>query len=98
MAILMVGLVVTLYVALGGIWAQLLDLTSSWLALPVSSSFPFILYLVWLPDASQLPATLCRSFGTLPVINSLFFCAHLSVITVTLKSGSLLDHVPQTRI
>lgn len=94
MAILMVGLVVTLYVALGGIWAatatDLIQFT--WVALATFIILPiYLIFAYGWPDASQLPANfMSLPFGTLPVIKFIV----PSVLTFLLMHQSLLNQAP----
>lgn len=94
MAILMVGLVVTLYVALGGIWAatatDLIQFT--WVALASFIILPlYLIFAYGWPDASQLPANfMSLPFGTLPVIKFIV----PSVLTFLLMHQSLLNQAP----
>lgn len=94
MAILLVGLVVTLYVALGGIWAatatDLIQFT--WVALASFIILPlYLIFAYGWPDASQLPANfLTLPFGTLAVVKFIV----PSVLTFLLMHQSLLNQAP----
>jgi SSS family solute:Na+ symporter len=94
MAILMIGIVVTLYVALGGIWAATItDLIQfSWVALASFIILPIYLIAAYgWPDASQLPANFMSvPFGTLPVVKFIV----PSVLTFLLMHQSLLNQAP----
>ena len=94
MAIFLVGAVVTLYVALGGIWAatatDLIQFT--WVALASFIILPiYLIFAYGWPDAGQLPANfLSLPFGTLPVIKFIV----PSVLTFLLMHQSLLNQAP----
>jgi Na+/proline symporter/predicted transcriptional regulator len=94
LAILMVGIVVTLYVALGGIWAATVtDLIQfSWVALASFIILPlYLIFTYGWPDASQLPANfMSLPYGTLPV----FKFVVPSVLTFLLMHQSLLNQAP----
>jgi len=93
-AILLVGVVVTLYVMLGGIWAATItDLIQfSWVALFTFIILPIYLIATYgMPDAAALPANfLSVPFGTMPVIQ---FTVP-SVLTFILMHQSLLNQSP----
>ncbi len=94
MAILMVGIVVTLYVALGGIWAATVtDLVQfTWVAFASFIILPIYLIATYgWPDASQLPAQfMSLPFGALPVVKFIV----PSVLTFLLMHQSLLNQAP----
>ena len=94
LAILIVGVVVVLYVALGGIWAATVtDLIQfSWVALASFIILPIYLILTYgWPDATQLPANfMSLPFGTVPVIKFIV----PSVLTFLLMHQSLLNQAP----
>lgn len=94
LAILIVGVVVTLYVALGGIWAATVtDLIQfAWVFLVVFVVLPLYLLITYgWPDAAQLPANFMSfPFGTLPVVKFIV----PSVLTFLLMHQSLLNQSP----
>lgn len=94
MAIAIVGIVVTLYVALGGIWAATVtDLIQfSWVVIVVFIALPLYLLVTYgMPDAAQLPANFTSwPFGTLPVVKFIV----PSVLTFLLMHQSLLNQSP----
>ncbi|MGB4701856.1 MAG: hypothetical protein WBI01_05105 [Syntrophomonadaceae bacterium] len=93
-AIAIVGIVVTLYVALGGIWAATVtDLIQfSWVVIVVFIALPLYLLVTYgMPDAAQLPANFTSwPFGTLPVVKFIV----PSVLTFLLMHQSLLNQSP----
>lgn len=94
LAILIVGIVVTLYVALGGIWAATAtDLVQfTWVFLVVFVALPIYLLVTYgWPDAAQLPANFMSfPFGTLPIVKFIV----PSVLTFLLMHQSLLNQSP----
>ncbi|HZJ84532.1 MAG TPA: sodium:solute symporter family protein [Syntrophomonadaceae bacterium] len=93
-AIALVGIVVTLYVALGGIWAATITdvIQFVWVALAV-----FVILPIWLivnhgmPDAALLPANfLSVPFGSIPIVQFVV----PSVLTFLLMHQSLLNQAP----
>ncbi len=93
-AIAIVGIVVTLYVALGGIWAATVtDLIQfSWVVIVVFIALPLYLLVTYgMPQAAQLPANFTSwPFGTLPVVKFIV----PSVLTFLLMHQSLLNQSP----
>jgi len=93
-AIAIVGIVVTLYVALGGIWAATAtDLVQfTWVFLVVFVALPlYLLINHGMPDAAQLPANFTSwPFGTLTVVKFIV----PSVLTFLLMHQSLLNQSP----
>ena len=93
-AILILGAVVTAYVALGGVWAATLtDLVQwSWVILFVFIAIPVYLFVKYgPPNPAQLPAGfLDLPFGTLPVWKFVL----PSVLTFLLQHQSLLNQAP----
>jgi len=93
-AIAIVGIVVTLYVALGGIWAATAtDLVQfTWVILVVFVALPlYLLFNYGLPDPAQLPANFTSwPFGTLTVVKFIV----PSVLTFLLMHQSLLNQSP----
>lgn len=94
MAILIIGVAVTLYVALGGIWAATAtDLIQfSWVALATFVILPlYLIFTYGMPDPAQLPANfLSVPFGTIPIVQFIV----PSVLTFLLMHQSLLNQAP----
>lgn len=93
-AMLIVGVVVTLYVALGGIWAATITdvVQFSWVALASFIILPIYLVATYgMPDAALLPANFLNvPFGSIPVIEFVV----PSVLTFLLMHQSLLNQAP----
>ncbi len=93
-AIALVGIVVTLYVALGGIWAATITdvIQFSWVALATFIILPLYLLATYgMPDAAQLPANFMSvPFGSIPIVQFIV----PSVLTFLLMHQSLLNQAP----
>lgn len=93
-AILLVGVVVTLYVVLGGIWAatatDLIQFT--WVLFVVFLALPIYLITKYgLPQAALLPANfLSLPFGSIPIVKFIV----PSVLTFLMMHQSLLNQAP----
>jgi len=91
---LLVGVVVTAYVVLGGVWAATItDLVQwSWVIVTTFVALPIYLFFKFgIPDAAALPAGFLNvPFGTIPVIKFVV----PSVLTFLLQHQSLLNQSP----
>lgn len=93
-AIALVGIVVTLYVALGGIWAATITdvIQFGWVAFAVFIILPIYLIITYgMPNPALLPANfLSVPFGSIPVVQFVV----PSVLTFLLMHQSLLNQAP----
>ncbi|MGB9867189.1 MAG: sodium:solute symporter family transporter [Bacillota bacterium] len=94
MGMIIVGVVVTLYVVLGGVWAATItDIVQwSWVVITTFIALPvYLMFRYGLPDPSKLPAGFLNvPFGTIPVVKFVV----PSALTFLLQHQSLLNQSP----